>query len=100
MKSKCSRPALMLVLLVLGLLRAPGLVAPERTTDLPQRLVVNAVSGTDRLRMTFEAYDLAQILVPHETDLGTTVINEVRGRACVEGDVKGHRVLIGGRGDL
>ena len=83
---------------VLKLPRVLGLVAPERTTDLPQRLVVNAVSGTDRLRMTFEAYDLAQILVPHETDLGTTVINEVRGRASVEGDVKGHRVLSAGEG--
>ena len=46
---------------VLKLPRVLGLVAPERTTHLPQRLVVNAVSGTDRLRMTFEAYDLANL---------------------------------------
>jgi len=83
---------------LLKLPRVLGLVAPERTTDLPQRLVVNAVSSSDRLRMTFEAYDLAQILVPHETDLGTMVINEVRGRATVYGDVKGHEVAWAGEG--
>lgn len=82
----------------LKLPRVLGLVAPEWTSDVPERLVVNAGSGQDWARMTFVTRDLAQILVPNETDLGLTIINEVRGQVRLEGHVKGYEIVSEGEG--
>lgn len=78
--------------------RIMALVAPEWTTDVPRRLDVEAVSGNDHLRCHFEAQDVAQIVVPNETDLGETIINEVIGQVWAEGRVKGQSVSIEGEG--
>jgi hypothetical protein len=75
-----------------------ALVAPEWTTDVPRRLEVEAVSGPDHLRCQFEAQEVAQIVVPNETDLGETIINEVVGQVWAEGRVKGRPVSIAGEG--
>ena len=83
---------------ILKVPRIMAMVAPERTTDVPKRLVVTAEAGRDRVRMAFEAEDAAQIVVPNQTDLGVTVINEVQGSVDLEGRVKGLRVASAGAG--
>lgn len=78
--------------------RIMALVMPEATTDVPHRLEVSARSRGDHLDFCFEATDVAQIAVPNETDLKTTVINEVSGRLEMEGKIKGEPVAMCGRG--
>jgi hypothetical protein len=41
---------------------------------------------------------VAQIVVPNETDLGETIINEVVGKFQAEGRVKGEEVSFAGEG--
>jgi hypothetical protein len=78
--------------------RVMGLLMPERTTDIPERLVVTGVAGGDRLQLVFEPENVAQILIPNETNLGMTVINEAAGRVTLEGRVKGVTLASSGRG--
>lgn len=77
--------------------RAMALVAPEHATDIPLRLDITAAIGGDHLRCRFEAEDVAQIVVPNETDLGQTIVNEVSGRLRLAGEVKGESVAMQGR---
>jgi hypothetical protein len=83
---------------VLKLPRVLRLLAPEQTSDVPAQLLISARSGGDHVRLTFETLDLAQIVVPHETDLGMTMLNEVRGRIHLDGEVKGHEINSAGVG--
>jgi hypothetical protein len=83
---------------ILKVPRVMALLAPEQTTDIPKRLMVTAGAGRDRVQAVFTTEDAAQIVVPNETDLGVTVINEVPGTVAVEGTVKGRRVASSGRG--
>lgn len=78
--------------------RVMALVAPERTTGVPERLEVTAAIRGDHLRCCFEAQDVAQVIIPNETDLGVTIINEVGGRLELEGEVKGEPVTLQGKG--
>jgi hypothetical protein len=75
-----------------------ALLAPERTTGVPRYLEVTAATGDDHLRCRFEAQDAAQLIIPNETDLGVTIINEVGGRLELEGQVKGEPVALEGKG--
>lgn len=75
-----------------------ALVAPEMTTDVPRCLEIEAASGNDFIRWRFEAQALAQIVVPNETDLYETIINEVAGSLKVTGQVKGELVELEGKG--
>lgn len=77
--------------------RAMAIIAPESTTDIPCRLDITAAAGGDYLHGHFEAEDVAQIVVPNETDLGLTIINEVSGRLKLAGNVKGEPVAMQGR---
>ncbi len=82
-------------------LRVPrplAIAVPAAGGDVPRRLEVSAAVDGDRLRLTVELDDYAQILVPHETDLGTTVISEAAGRVRVEGLIRGSRIDASGRG--
>ncbi|MCZ7545139.1 MAG: hypothetical protein M5R40_17155 [Anaerolineae bacterium] len=65
---------------------------------MPHRLEVRARSRDDHLNFCFEAEDVVQIVVPNETDLDATVINEVSGQVAVDGKVKGESVAMHGRG--
>jgi hypothetical protein len=78
--------------------RIMGLIAPEQTTDVPRLLEIEAKSGRDQLVCRFESEDIAQLVIPNETDLGETIINEVKGRIKAEGTVKGEPVQIEGKG--
>jgi hypothetical protein len=75
-----------------------ALIAPELTTDVPRQYTIEAASGLDHLSCHFESLDVAQIVIPNETDLGETVINEVIGRIRAEGQLKGERIEIEGKG--
>ena len=76
--------------------RVMALVAPEFTTDIPRYLDISAAAGADSLLCHFEARDVAQIIIPNETDLGITVLNEVTGHLELEGNVKGELVHMQG----
>lgn len=78
--------------------RVMALVAPEVTTDVPACLEVIARRGDDHLHCHFQAEDIVQVVVPNESDLGTTVINEVSGSLEASGRVKGEPVAMRGRG--
>ncbi len=75
-----------------------ALIASELTTDVPARLHVEAEAGRNRLALAYRVEDLAQIVVPNETDLGVTVINETVGRVQAEGTIQGDTVRMEGRG--
>jgi hypothetical protein len=66
-----------------------GLLAPQLTTDVAERIVVEAGTGKDHLRFEIDNQDLAQVLIPSESDLGTTVINEVVGTYRGGGSIQG-----------
>ena len=77
--------------------RAPGLrvptvmalVHPDLATDMPAEVTVVARRAGDWLEWVFRASDLAQVIVPSETDLGISVFNEVVGRSQLRGTLDG-----------
>jgi hypothetical protein len=78
--------------------RVMALISPETTTDVPRHLDVIASTGGDELRCHFQAEDVAQVVVPNETDLDSTLINQAIGRVTLEGRVDGEIVSMEGRG--
>jgi hypothetical protein len=82
---------------VFKLPRVMALVSPGRTTDVPRRLVALAQSGRDWARFSFEANDVAQVIIPNDDDLGVTVINEVSGELELEGLIEGEPLDMTGR---
>jgi hypothetical protein len=82
-----------------GALRVPrvmDLVAPGRATDVPAVLEVEARDGEDVVEGELRVRDLAQIGVPNDRDLGTTVVTEARAEARFEGRVRGERLALEG----
>ena len=77
--------------------RAVGLIAPE-STDVPREVEIVAEAGGDSLVCHFQSEDVAQLLIPNETDLGLTIINEVSGRVSLAGNIRGETVRMNGRG--
>jgi hypothetical protein len=77
-----------------------AMLAPELTTEVPERLHVEADSGDDRLALDFKIEAIVQILVPNERDLGVTVINETVGRVRADGRIAGETVRMDGRGHI
>lgn len=78
--------------------RVMALISPETTTDVPRYLNVTASAGGDELRCHFQAEDVAQVVVPNETDLDSTLINHAIGRVTLEGRVEGEAVSMEGKG--
>jgi hypothetical protein len=75
-----------------------SLLAGGTATDTPARLEVSAAAAGDRVSLRFEAEDVAMIAIPNETDLGTTLINEVVGWVRIEAELDGERLSSEGRG--
>lgn len=75
-----------------------ALLAPERTTDIPRSFAVRARRGQDRLDFQFEAGSVAQIIIPNETNLDVTIINEVSGQINLTAETKGEHFTTQGRG--
>lgn len=77
--------------------RPMALVSPGTATDVPKRLRMRAAADGDAVDATFEADDLAQVIIPNDHDAGVTIIHEVSGTVRVEGRVLGERVEMEGR---
>lgn len=75
-----------------------ALLSPDTSTDVPRSVEIHAAEGGDRLDVRFDLEDLAQVVIPSETDLGVTVINEVSGRATVAGRIRGEPIAFAARG--
>lgn len=80
--------------------RAMALVAPELATDVPASVRTRAAAGGEWIECHCEAQDLAQVLIPSETELGVTIFNEVSARTRVEGCIDGERIAFSGRSIL
>lgn len=65
--------------------RAGALLVGTRASEIPRVLHVRARADGDDLVGAFEAEHVARITVPHDHDLGTTVIHEVIGRLRLAG---------------
>jgi hypothetical protein len=84
-----------------SLFRVPrplALGVPELGRDVPQRFELTASWGGDRIACLIDTAYEAQILVPNEADLETTIITEVIGQVRMEGEIRGHRIDTAGRG--
>lgn len=77
--------------------RPLALAVPEALTDVPARTTIVATSGDDRVECRTEPYDVAQVLIPSETELGVTIFNEVSARTTVRGRIDGTPLDFTGR---
>lgn len=77
--------------------RVMGLLVPGSASDVPQRLTLKGAARGDTLNITYRFDDVAQVITPNDDDLGSTVINEVRGRYECEGTIRGERLQSRGR---
>ena len=82
---------------VLKVPRVMGLLAPDVLSDVPRRVEMTAEADGDVLAWRFDAADGVQVVLPSDTDMGVTIINEVAGRLRLEGFVGGERVTMDGR---
>ena len=65
-----------------------GLLAPDRPTDVPARLRITGAGRGDRVEAVFTSQDVCQIVIPTETELSVTLINEVSGHLHVQGTIR------------
>lgn len=85
-----------------GFLRRPAFTVPKigrllaggRTNDIPRHFFFVARGHGDELRGEVVTNDVAEIVVPNDHDLETTLIREVVSRIHVAGHVRGERVAI------
>ena len=75
-----------------------ALLAPERTTDIPDCFEFSARRGQDWLDFQFKTNAVAQIVIPNETDLDVTIINEVSGEINLTAEINGERTSTEGKG--
>lgn len=77
---------------------AMRLTSPEMRFDVPQVHQALGKWAADSVDIRFQTTASAQMMVPNETDLGVTRINETVGHAVVTGQVMGERIAFAGRG--
>ena len=83
----------------LRLPRPMALLAPGRAHDIPAHVTFEGRSREGRVEMTFDADDLASLIVPSETDLRRVVtIHEVSGTARLRGELHGKALELEGKG--
>ena len=82
---------------VLKIPRVMALLSPGAATDVPSWVEMRAQGDGDRLVYRFEAEDLAQVVIPSDTELDVTIINEVTGRSSLEGRLRGEKLSVEGR---
>ena len=73
-----------------------ALLAPDRPTDVPAVFRIVAAGRGDRVEAVFTSQDVCQIVIPTETDLSVTMINEVSGHLHVQGVIRGEPMEIDG----
>ena len=74
---------------VFKLPRMADLYHPGEVVEVPARLELSARRREDFVSLTFQPLDICQIIVPNDSDLGSTVINEVSGTLEVVGSIRG-----------
>ena len=77
--------------------RPLALAAPGTLTDVPAGFDTWAEANGDRLECRCVPHDVAQVLIPSETELGVTIFNEVCARTTVRGRIGGEPVEFTGR---
>lgn len=82
---------------VLKIPRVMTLLSPGSATDVPRWVEMRAQGDGDWLCYRFEAQDLAQVVIPSDTGLDVTIINEVTGRSSMEGEIRGEKISVEGR---
>jgi len=78
-----------------SLFRVPrplALAVPELGRDVPRQFEVTARSDADHVRLLLTVGSEAQILIPNEIDLDTTIITEVLGSIRMNGEIRGSKV--------
>jgi hypothetical protein len=80
--------------------RPMALVAPETAIDVPRGVLTRARAGDDWLECRCDGQDVAQVLIPSETQLGVTIFNELVAESSVHGCVEGEPVHFHGRSIL
>jgi hypothetical protein len=78
--------------------RALAIAVPELGRDVPSQFEVTARSGPDHVSLVLTPRSEAQILIPNETDLETTIITEVLGTVQIAGEIRGRLFTAAGRG--
>ena len=73
-----------------------GLLAPDRPTDVPARFRIVGQGRGDRVEAVFTSEEVCQIVIPTETDLSVTLINEVSGHLHLRGTIRGEPLEIDG----
>lgn len=76
--------------------RPLALLAPEQAIDVPATFANHVNAGRDFLSCRSQPYDVVQVLIPSETDLGVTIFNEVSARVVVDGELGGEAVRFSG----
>lgn len=61
------------------------LLVGARASEVPQRLHIHAAADGDEVHAVFDARHVARVTVPHDHDLGTTIIHEVIGHLRLSG---------------
>ena len=77
--------------------RPLAMAVPQLGRDVPRGFEVSARAGADQVSLLFATSSEAQILVPNETDLESTIITEVLGRIEISGEVRGCSLAATGR---
>jgi hypothetical protein len=77
--------------------RVMALLSPEVPTDVPLHVDLHAEAEGDWVDYRFEPDGLGQVVIPNETDLGVTVLNEATGRSSIHGKIHGERFSADGR---
>lgn len=74
---------------VFKLPRVMALLAPGPATELPRAVILRAHGDGDWFEYRFEPESVGQVLIPNDTDLGVSVLNEVAGRSSFRGAIGG-----------
>ena len=74
---------------VFKLPRVMALLAPSDASELPREVVLRACGDGDWLEYRFAPESVGQVVIPNDTDLGVSVLNEVAGRSSLRGSIGG-----------
>jgi hypothetical protein len=74
---------------VFKLPRVMALLAPGPGAELPRAVVLRARGDGDWFEYRFEPESVGQVVIPNDTDLGVSLLNEVAGQASFRGTIGG-----------
>ena len=77
-----------------------ALASPRRAANVPAEFAVAGRRRDDWLECRCVPEALAQVLIPSEAKLGTTIFNEVVARSHVRGEIRGESFEFTGRSIL